>query len=74
MLPSSKESKNCLENSMDMFLTKRQMKKGFFIFYFVRSDFRRFENARQKKINKEHPGSYTIAFDFSLETSSFWAL
>ena len=59
---------------MDMFLTKRQMENGFFSFYFVRSDFISFENARQKKINKEHPGSYTIAFDFSLETSSFRAL
>ena len=57
-----------------MFLTRRQMKKGFLSFYFVRSDFRSFENARQKKINKEHNGSYTIAFDFSLETSSCWAL
>ena len=59
---------------MDMFLTKRQMENGFFSFYFVRSDFISFENARQKKINKEHPGSYTIAIDFSLETSSFRAL
>ena len=59
---------------MNIILTKMKMKKGFLSFHFVRSDFISFENARQKKINKEHPDCYTIAFDFSLETSSFQAL